>query len=252
MTYHIFNGDALAEKFPAEQIEGTQIVIREAFIEGPVTADFSKMYWKKRSAFVSKIYGADSEEYDVQFLSQLEQIHKIQNTDEVNLWFEDDLFCQTNMWFAVYYISLTSKPEFYRVFPDEDKLHWSGFGRAGTKDLTGYFKRRIRLNENEVEFSKSLWIAYASNNRIELKSLSSVVSKGFRFLQEVISAHLDRSPDDGRIGRPQQSLIEILKEEKTNFYEICDSFWERNSIYGFGDLQVLNMLKEMEIEFSEE
>jgi len=69
-------------------------------------------------------------------------------------------------------------------------------------------------------------------------------------LPEVISAHLERIPDDGNIGRPQQTVIDILNEGKTNFHEIYEAFWKRDAIYGFGDMQVYNMLKEMEIEFS--
>ena len=43
-----------------------------------------------------------------------------------------------------------------------------------------------------------------------------------------------------------------IEGQATSSYEICDAFWEKNSIYGFGDLQVLQMLKEMKIEFSDD
>jgi len=45
-------------------------------------------------------------------------------------------------------------------------------------------------------------------------------------------------------------VIDILNEGKTNFHEIYEEFWKRDAIYGLGDMQVYNMLKEMEIEFS--
>jgi len=44
-------------------------------------------------------------------------------------------------------------------------------------------------------------------------------------------------------------LIEILNNGKTDFYEIFEEFAKQEGIYGFGDMQVYNMLKEMEIEF---
>ncbi|MGB4848087.1 MAG: DUF1835 domain-containing protein, partial [Saprospiraceae bacterium] len=235
-----------------KEISGQIILIREAFIEGPLSGEFSKEYWKKRAAFVAATYDADEGEYATQFLSQLKLMDDIQLDDEVYLWFEDDLFCQANMWFAVKYISSKVRAKFYRVFPREDRIHWSGFGRADLQELIICFEESKALNDSDVALSNSLWKAYVENDTEELNSLASIVSKAFRFLPEVISAHLERTPMDGSYGRPEQTLIEILNQGKTNFYEICDAFWAKNSIYGFGDLQVLNMLKGMEIEFSED
>ncbi|MGB3073741.1 MAG: DUF1835 domain-containing protein [Chitinophagales bacterium] len=252
MRYHILNGDALADKFPQKEIPGQIIVIREAFIEGPLSDDFSKEYWAERAAFVSTAYDAEEGEYATQFLSQLKLMDVIQQGGEVYLWFEDDLFCQANMWFAVKYISSKAEAKFFRVFPKEDRIHWSGFGRAEAQDLIVCFEESKAFNESDVVLSNSLWNAYVENDEEKLQSLSLIVSKGFRFLPDVISAHLERTPKDGSYGRPEQTIIEILNQGKTNFYEICDAFWEKNAIYGFGDLQVLNMLKGMEIEFSED
>jgi hypothetical protein len=71
-------------------------------------------------------------------------------------------------------------------------------------------------------------------------------------LKDVIQAHISRFPEDGSDGRPQKTLIEILNKGKTDFYEIFEEFSERDGIYGFGDMQVYNMLKEMQIEFTED
>jgi Domain of unknown function (DUF1835) len=252
MIYHILNGDVLADKFPRAEIPGQIIVIREAFIEGPLSEEFSSEYWEKRAAFVAATYDAEENEYAKQFLSQLKLMDDIQQEDEIYLWFEDDLFCQTNMWFAVKYISSKIGAKFFRVFPKEDRLQWSGFGGAETKELISCFDECTELKDNDIALSNSLWKAYVENDAEQLNSLASIVSKAFRFLPEVISAHLERTPKDGGYGRPEKTLIEILNQGKTNFYEICDAFWMKNAIYGFGDLQVLNMLKGMEIEFSED
>ena len=102
MRYHILNGDALAQKFPTEKLTGQIIVIREAFIEGPLSPEFSKEHWDKRAEFISTTYGAKRDDFIVQFLSQLQLLDSIKPEDEIYLWFEDDLFCQTNMWFTVF------------------------------------------------------------------------------------------------------------------------------------------------------
>ncbi|MEP6794279.1 MAG: DUF1835 domain-containing protein [Saprospiraceae bacterium] len=252
MIYHILNGDVLAAKFPRAEIPGQIIVIREAFIEGPLSGEFSNDYWEKRAAFFTSTYDADEHDYAKQFLSQLKRMDQIQQDNEVYLWFEDDLFCQANMWFAVKYISSKVTAKFFRIFPIEDRIHWNGFGKAEMNELINCLNECKELESNDVALSNSIWNAYVENDEEKLKSLSLIVSKGFRFLPEVISVHLERTSKDGGYGRPQQTLIEILNQGRTNFYEICDAFWEKNAIYGFGDLQVLNMLKGMEIEFSED
>ncbi|MEO6130447.1 MAG: DUF1835 domain-containing protein [Saprospiraceae bacterium] len=252
MRYHILNGDTLAETFPVMEIPGDIIVIREAFIEGPLTSEFSEEYWYKRVQFVTSQYGANKEEYEQQFGSQRKQMESISDHDEVCLWFEDDLFCQANMWFSIYSISSRAKPKHFRVFPHEDKARWSGFGKSSPKELVDCFTDRVELSDVDISLSNAIWKAYAKNDTEELRKLSLIDSKGFRFLPEVVSAHIERTSIGGEYGRPQQTLVEILNEGKTNFYEICDSFWERNAIYGFGDLQVYRMLKEMEVEFSGE
>jgi len=250
--FHILNGDVLAAKFPVTDIPGQIVVMREAFIEGPLSIDFSDEFWDKRADFIFSAYGGEKEDYEMQFLSQLQILDSIQPEDEVCLWFEDDLFCQANMWFAIYYISLKTKPKFYRVFPDNDQIHWAGFGRADAKELISCFDARKEFPETEIEVANNLWKAYVQNDQYKLQTLSASEMECFRFLKEVVHAHLERTSEDGGPGRPQKTLIEILNRDVSNFYEICDEFWKTEGIYGFGDLQVYNMLKEMEVEFSGE
>ena len=246
MKYHVLNGDALAEKFPAMEIPGQVVVIREAFIEGPLSDHFSQLFWDKRIEFVNAMYDADREEYANQFLSQLKLLKDVKPGDEICLWFEDDLFCQANMWFSVYYISRIEKVRFFRIFPKEDNVGWSGFGRADAEELIKCFDERKEFSDTDIELANKLWTAYVNNERNTMQILSSQDSFCFRFLRDVIQAHLERNPGESMNGRPIQTLMNILNEGKTNFYEICDEFWKREGIYGFGDLQVYNMLKEMD------
>src|SRR5687767_685598 len=249
MNYHILNGDALADKFPTNEIPGQVTLISEAFIEGPLSKEFTDDYWNKRVEYVAGAYAADKNDYEDQFLSQLRLLENIKPGDNVYLWFEDDLFCLVNLWFAIYYLSKKPNANLYRIFPDKDDVMWTGF--AKTKELKTHFDGKQIFNETDIALSNQLWEAYVDNDREKLKALSYSNTSCFRFLPEVIQAHLDRNPPDGSPGRPQQTLIEILEEGTSDFYAIYDQFWRKESIYGFGDLQVYNMLREMEIEMGE-
>lgn len=250
MRYHILNGDALFEKFPAKEISDEIIVTREAFIEGPLATEFLKEYWERRGAFIMSVYGAKNEDYETQFVSQLKRMASIKTNDKVYLWFEDDLFCQTNMWFSIYYITRFVQPQFFRIFPKEDKELWTGFGRTDKEQLIQLFNQKELFSSNEIELVNFLWEAYVHNDEENLQLLSKANSKCLRFLPELIEAHLDRIPHDDNPGRPKKVLREIMDKGKASFYEIFSAFSLREGIYGYGDLQIKNMLEEMGIEFS--
>lgn len=252
MKYHILNGDSLAEKFPSGEIEGKLIVMREAFVEGPVSTELTPEYWSKRADFIATRYGAEKEDYEAQFMTQLEMFDTIQDGDEVFLWFEDDLFCIANMLFAVYYLSKRTQAILYRIFPAADNKRWNGFGNAGKNELLAFYRQSHIMPGEDIELACQLWEAYSGNDREKLKALSYSDTISFRYLPDVIKAHIERTPGDGSLGRPHQTLIEILDAGKSNFYEIYDEFWKKDAIYGFGDMQVYNMLKEMEVEFEGE
>ena len=79
---------------------------------------------------------------------------------------------------------------------------------------------------------------YKTNDLEELTRLARNESPAFPYLQEVAKAHVERFPRDGIKGRPERVLEEITNNISTDFQEVFKEFWNRESIYGFGDTQV--------------
>ena len=77
-----------------------------------------------------------------------------------------------------------------------------------------------------------------SDNPEELTRLSKNQSSAFPYLQEVVKAHIDRFPKDGTKGRPEQVIEDIILNGSADFGEVFSEFWNRESIYGFGDVQL--------------
>jgi len=80
--------------------------------------------------------------------------------------------------------------------------------------------------------------AYKDNKFEELIRLAKRQSFAFPYLEEVVKAHIDRFPIDGTKGRPERVIEDITKHISTDFHGVFKEFWNRESIYGFGDTQL--------------
>ena len=76
--------------------------------------------------------------------------------------------------------------------------------------------------------------------------LAEKLKPKYPFMLPAINAHIERIPEDGYLGRPKESLKEIMKELQTDkFGPVFQEFCKRESIYGFGDLQVKRLYDEV-------
>ena len=242
MIFHILNGDSLAYSFPDTKINGDIIVFREALMDGDLSGENLHDFWQSRT----KYHETTKSQYHSDVVKEFEKILNAPDNSEFNLWFEYDLFCQVNMWFVISLInSLTIKKKVYAVYTSyldkTSKQFWNGFGQADSNGLIICFADRSFLNNGDLQFGENLWAADKSEDLKELVPLAKKPSSAFPYLQEVIKAHIDRFPKDGAIGRPESVLEDIIKNISTDFNKVCTEFWNRESIYGFGDTQLKNL-----------
>src|SRR5215210_3609452 len=242
MIYNILNGDSLAHSFPDAKIEGDIIVVREALMNGDLSGDNLNDFWRSRA----KYHGSTEADYHSGVAKEFEKIINAPGNTEFNLWFEYDLFCQVNMWFVISIInSLSIKKKVFAVFTSyldkTSKQFWNGFGPANTDELKVCYANRIPLSEADINFGQELWKAYKNGNLEELTNLSKHQSLAFPYLQELVKAHVDRFPKDGTKGRPEKVIEDITKNISTDFHKVFKEFWNRESIYGFGDIQLKHL-----------
>lgn len=246
MVYHILNGDALASEFPLQELGGQQVIIKEAFMEGPVSLLLDIAYWKKRAQYIEQTYGDDGSHrtYD-DVLEEIMKLGQIKTDDEVCLWFEDDLFCQVNMWFTVFYITRKASPKWKRIFPVDDALLWRGFGMDSREDLQDRFNHSVPLEDQDVNLAIELWCAFVENDIRKMSELSNAGSNAFRHLDKVLQAQIERLNENIVERQPNKMLNEIMQSGHKTFAEIFYLFSSRAGIYGYGDAQVRNILAEI-------
>jgi len=213
---HILNGDCLLDQLQVSNCG--KYVIRECFIDGDVSAVNLDKLFAIRERFFKEFFQAAETDYRTMFLDELDKIKKIPSDSVINLWFEFDLFCQTNFWFALNFIQ--KKVKYDRIY--------------------------LLLESDDINSLCNMWMAYQESDWGKMKKSALELKKIIPKIELVVQAHIDRFPNDNSLGRPQQVLKTIVNsQENLAFGEIFKTFNASQGIYGFGDLQVKQMLSKI-------
>ncbi|HFS67569.1 MAG TPA: DUF1835 domain-containing protein, partial [Flavobacteriia bacterium] len=133
----------------------------------------------------------------------------------------------------------------YNIFLVRPDIHTQfGFGGLKEIELITLFKQRTKITE--LDEIASLWNSYQNNDTKELIKVAKRLRIKYPFIYKAVKAHLDRIPSKKSPGCPTKTLIEIMNNLETNsFGEVFKEFNKRESIYGFGDLQVKRLFDEI-------
>ena len=243
--FHILNGDALLAQFPAK-LPGARIVFREALVDGPVDGENLEALFTTRASFFDTHYDYLPEYYEQKTATEIRKIQTLPPGASVYFWFEDDLFCQVNSWLAHHLLHQQNQGyQLYHIRPNSDLRY--GFGGMDEKALQAAFEARRPITDAENAQIAQLWIAYQEADFTAMTTIAQNLQLKYPFLLPAVRAHLDRFPGDGSLSRPLKSLSKIMDELPTKaFGPIFQAFCERESIYGFGDLQVKRLLKQLD------
>jgi gamma-glutamylcyclotransferase (GGCT)/AIG2-like uncharacterized protein YtfP len=266
---HILNGDGLKhvlEELLPGQIPGEFLTMRECLMDGPVsdgTNEDLSLFFEHRTLFLQEL---DEGEYDKSSRSEFQKMRQIQKKSVICLWFERDVFCQVNLWFVAWVIKqYVKQAHVYLVEPGLKSPY--AFNGLKATDLHDVFEHRIRLNPEQLSTFAMLWEHYVAGNRVGLKQGALDLSESFPFIPEAVQAHLDREAKGSSLGRPMDTLRKIISELgleqdagqgawqsseqgsksiSKNFGPIFQEFCRREAIYGYGDLQVLRMVEQLQ------
>ncbi|PHN01660.1 DUF1835 domain-containing protein [Flavilitoribacter nigricans] len=237
MEIHILNGDALKEQFPPS-ISGEIIVMRECLVDGQPRGDSLEQLLDNRMEFFAKIYGVTAEDYRRKTIPEIERIRRIPATARVNLWFEDDLFCQVNLWFTSFLLSEFTQVADVRLVRPEGPIQY-GFGGMDQPALIKAYESAQTIDGDELEQMTRLWQCYQRGEHATMTGIAARYQARLPFLVEAVKAERERYPEDDRPGRPQRTIRALMEElGSEQFGPVFRAFHERESIYGYGDLQV--------------
>ena len=243
MKIHVLNGDALGDRFP-EVLSSNPIICRECLIEGPVSHRISDLFFDARKSYLTQRFPESGLDYEKDVLTEIEKLIHYKSANEINLWFEDDLFCQLNFWFLITLLKQQKYPgRLYLVRPDNDLE--KGFGGSDNVALIDCYKNRLLLEDSLIADIVSIWEAYAQRDLDSLKRNCEKAHKTYTFISNAIQALINHKflANEGHVYSTLRKIInEVGSREISVVYPI---FSTALPVYGFGDLQVQKLIDDI-------
>ncbi len=236
-SYHILNGDVLLHQL--KELGDPKIVFRECLIDGPIRGNSLEEILENRYDFFKNEYNVQANDYKDKSINEILKLFTIDYDSQINLWFESDLFCQLHFWCIINFIN--PQHEVFLVSPIVDS--WNGFGHLSHIELMQSLENKTKITQVDKNAISELWKGFQSSDWEKMKLNARKLSHLIPSIEEVINAHIERFPSENSLGRPEQSLQEIINsQENTSFESIFKRFSEKEGIYGFGDVQVRKIL----------
>jgi len=242
MIYHVLPGDAQLDAFKQSGTQGEVIICREALIHGPIDAPDLEQFWDTRARYIVAEYGEDEIAYHDNVARELAGLQELEDTDEVNLWFEYELFCSVNLWFCLSLLKDTGATV-YRVEPlgRDVEERWNGFGGFTGEEMRAAFALRTHLSPEQVALGADLWESYRTKNYPSVKRLAEKCDTDcFPYLREVAAAAAEQDI------HPKEVVKEIIAGiGSRELNEVFPEFKKRAGVYGYGDLQVQHLIDQL-------
>jgi len=248
---HILNGDSTATPLKEAQIEGEILVWREALIAGPTPQEIKGNAWRDlRARYLVEAYDLTFEECLSSLVQQEEAFGRINDHDEVVLWFEHDLFCQTNL---IYLLDRLSRCSLEKTsvslisiehFPGREDFR--GFGELSAVELASLLDGRREISAEEKKLGAKAWAAYCSPTPEDIEALLCGDTSSLPFLGRALGKHLARFPSiRNGLGHIENTALELISGGTSDFVSLFTAFGNAEPLYGYGDLQFLNDMRRL-------
>ena len=245
---HILNGGSTEATLAQTTIAGERFSFLDVLIDGPAPANTTETEWRQvRAAHLASAYGVPVEEGELGLVRQAEVFCSYVDHDEVVLWFESDLFCQTNLlsvldWFASRDLQETQLSLIcIGEFPGRPKFR--GIGELNPDELASLFEKRVSVTNDVLELAETAWQAYRSSDPRAIEQLLARDTSSLPFLKPAFRLHLERFPSARNgLGRIENRGLELVSTGQGRFVDLFPAFIESEADYGLGDSQFWNAM----------
>ncbi|HBI40204.1 MAG TPA: DUF1835 domain-containing protein [Tenacibaculum sp.] len=253
-TLHIANGDNITQALKRIKINGEIITWREILCEGKTTIDIgSEVFWKTRFDFFKGSYKITKKAFIDYTLREYRNLCKQKTQEEIVLWFDNDLSCQINMIAVISWLKRFRKGRKISIVLNKNNDMEVNFLQNKKNDLLIYYKNRITLNEDDIEYADYIWQLYCSDSPLRLENIHTFnTTSAFSNIEKTIKMHLKRFPSfKNGLNNLENQILSLVGDSKIGGKkELIAKISENQKIYGFNDLQYTHKLDKMKKLFS--
>jgi hypothetical protein len=241
MGVFISNGDCLGNQLSESKWHSYPVInCRECLIVGPNATEINA-HFNIRAGYLSQLDNGQS--YTEKVVEEFNKIKAFPSEEEIYLWFENDLYCQVNFWFCIYLFSEWGFTNLNLVSPNGSReVIEINFGQHTEGDLEQAFHNSIKLNKDDTEHGKNLWLAYITNDLSTFHQLHKYNSPAFANSHFAINLQIERINDPLVVHKLVKSL---MSDENDTFNKVWIKFQAQYPMYGFGDTQIQNIYLEI-------
>ncbi|NER15633.1 DUF1835 domain-containing protein [Spongiivirga citrea] len=230
---------------------------REILCDGPSTYKIdSSKFIDLRSCFLQLQYDIPVGYYEEKFSNQFEMLKDLSGYDEINIWFEYDLFCHINMIAAISLLhQMGNDLPIYSIcsgrVAGED--HLKGLSELSKGQLLDHFENKILLKDSDIKLADSLWQIYCSDMHHQFHKYVTQPSS-FKYLSNCLSAHLKRFPSKhSGLNLIEVHLLNLITQHQIKSkHHLLGYLLQYQGYYGYGDSQLEKIIDKMDSFFEAE
>jgi hypothetical protein len=238
---HILNGDFALGLWRQCNFSANALVWKETYIEGPLpeTEDL-RIFRKARAEYLStfaELSDIDTDALHRHLKKMDETLLKLEETDELTLWFDACIFDQTIL-MRILYLLNQQREKLTKIF-----LYCCKSNCLSFEDFQKGESEKVLLTEYDLKIAANAWIAFIRKDHEEMIKLAD--SENFVRMPEMRKALLrcaEEIPDENGLTRTQRQILEIISKKGCTFEAIFQGLDKFEEYPFLGDTACLRIL----------
>ena len=249
---HITNGNILTDYLRELGYKDDILTWQEMLCEGPTIPKIdSEEFFEIRADFLKSYYDIEVDTNELK--EELSKLDNVEKYDEINLWFEYDLFCHINL---IGVLNLLHQKEIekplYLICSGrvEGEKSLKGLGELNPDQIERHYKDKVLLSQDDKDLAIALWRTYCGKDHNILKPYI-VTKSNFRYMSNCLKAHLKRYPHQkSGLSVLEDNILRLIRDNQINSeHHLMGYCLNYQGFYGYGDLQMKRLIDKLSIFF---
>jgi hypothetical protein len=238
----VTNGDSAADLLRAAGLQGTILPWRDILHEGPITQLDLDASSRERTPFLAARFRIDAADIASTFAERDAIMHGHASFDDIELWFEHDLYDQLQLVQALAFLASVRRVDGVRLVQADDFL---GTQRADT--ILRFADHARDVTTADLDLAGAVWSDLTAPTPEFVAGRSEMPSGALPFLRGALTRFLEElpAPEDG-LGRTEGAILRgIRDEEAVTPARLFHLVLEQEEAVFMGDLSFFRLIEDL-------